>query len=181
MDAEAVTTTAGTTTTTAGTTAGTKAAGSEPAQEPASEPDAQEETDRPRSVCSNPGHEGLFVRELLDRVGDKWSLLIIGSLHGGPLRFTALQQAAGSISQRMLTLTLRHLQRDGLITRTVYPEVPPRVEYELTALGHGLLEPALRLVNWAADNAEIIQKYRDEFDRAEEERQARKAEAAARG
>jgi DNA-binding HxlR family transcriptional regulator len=135
------------------------------------------EADRPRSVCSNPGHEGLFVRELLDRVGDKWSLLIIGSLHGGPLRFTALQQAAGSISQRMLTLTLRHLQRDGLITRTVYPEVPPRVEYELTDLGHGLLEPALRLVNWAADHAELIQKYRDDFDRAEAERLARKAEA----
>lgn len=133
--------------------------------------------DRPRSVCSNPGHEGVFVRELLDRVGDKWSLLIIGSLHGGPKRFTALQQAAGSISQRMLTLTLRHLQRDGLITRTVYPEVPPRVEYELTALGHGLLVPALQLVNWAADHAEVVRKYREDYDLAEEARQKRKAEA----
>jgi DNA-binding HxlR family transcriptional regulator len=136
-----------------------------------------EDMDRPRTVCSNPGHEGVFVRELLDRVGDKWSLLIIGSLHGGPMRFTALQQAAGSISQRMLTLTLRHLQRDGLITRTVYPEVPPRVEYELTALGHGLLVPALQLVNWAADHAEVVRKYREDYDLAEEARRERKAEA----
>lgn len=130
--------------------------------------------ERPRPVCSNPGNEGLFVRELLDRIGDKWSLLIIGSLHGGPMRFTALQHAAGTISQRMLTLTLRHLQRDGLITRTVYPEVPPRVEYELTALGHGLLVPVLGLMNWAADHAEVVQKYRQDYDLAELARLERK-------
>lgn len=138
---------------------------------------ADQDAERPRPVCSNPGREGLFVRELLDRIGDKWSLLIIGSLHGGPLRFTALQHAAGSISQRMLTLTLRHLQRDGLITRTVYPEVPPRVEYELTALGHGLLEPVLGLMNWAADHADVVQKYREDYDLAEAARQARKNDA----
>jgi DNA-binding HxlR family transcriptional regulator len=133
----------------------------------ASWPPWGEDGERPRPVCSNPGHEGMFVRELLDRIGDKWSLLIIGSLHGGPLRFTALQQAAGSISQRMLTLTLRHLQRDGLITRTVYPEVPPRVEYELTELGHGLLVPVLGLMNWAADHADSVREYREDYDQAE--------------
>src|SRR4051795_9342857 len=79
--------------------------------------------------------EGGAVREVLDRIGDKWSLLVIGTLRSGPLRFGELEQAAAGISQRMLTLTLKHLVEDGLVTRTAYAEVPPRVEYEVTELG----------------------------------------------
>jgi DNA-binding HxlR family transcriptional regulator len=119
----------------------------------------------PPTACSEV-EEGKFVRGLLERIGDKWSLMIIGSLHCGPLRFTAIQQQVGGISQRMLTLNLRQLERDGLISRTVYAEVPPRVEYELTELGHELLVPVLALVNWAADNAERIEKNRDAYDAA---------------
>jgi DNA-binding HxlR family transcriptional regulator len=104
------------------------------------------------------------VRALLGRVGDKWSLMIIGSLHRGALRFSALQQEIGGISQRMLTLNLRHLERDGLISRTVYAEVPPRVEYGLTEMGHSLLVPVLALVNWAEDHADQIEKHRDVYD-----------------
>jgi len=100
----------------------------------------------------------------MGRIGDKWSLMIIGTLHKGPLRFSVLQQSIGGISQRMLTLNLRQLERDGLITRTVYAEVPPRVEYELTGLGHGLLTPVLELVNWVADNAESVRKHREAYD-----------------
>jgi DNA-binding HxlR family transcriptional regulator len=120
----------------------------------------------PPAVCQEVGPEGRFVRDVLGRIGDKWSLMIIGALNRGPLRFGALQQAVGGISQRMLTLNLRQSERDGLISRTVYAEVPPRVEYELTALGHSLLVPALELVNWAADNAEQIEKHRDVYDAA---------------
>ncbi|WP_425558835.1 winged helix-turn-helix transcriptional regulator [Catenulispora subtropica] len=118
----------------------------------------------PPSVCQEAGAENQMVRDLLGRIGDKWSLMIIGALHKGPLRFSALQQVVGGISQRMLTLNLRQLQRDGLLTRTVYPEVPPRVEYELTELAHGLLAPVLQLVNWVADNADLVRKHREIYD-----------------
>jgi DNA-binding HxlR family transcriptional regulator len=147
-----------------------------------SEPD----TGPARQICANPGAEGKFVREVLERVGDKWSLLVIGNLFDGPLRFTALHQAAGGISQRMLTLTLRHLQRDGLITRTVYAEVPPRVEYELTDLGRSLTLPVRGLVNWAADNAGQVREHQDAYARLEAAERERKGErerkeASARG
>jgi DNA-binding HxlR family transcriptional regulator len=118
----------------------------------------------PPKSCQEVGPEGQFVRGVLDRIGDKWSLMIIGSLNRGPKRFGALQASIGGISQRMLTLNLRQLERDGLISRTVYAEVPPRVEYELTELGHSLLVPVLELVNWAADNAETIEKHRESYD-----------------
>jgi DNA-binding HxlR family transcriptional regulator len=81
------------------------------------------------------------VSEVLARVGDKWTVLVVSTLGAGPKRFNELRKALGSISQRMLTLTLRGLERDGLVTRTVYPTVPPRVDYELTKLGRSLLEP----------------------------------------
>jgi DNA-binding HxlR family transcriptional regulator len=116
--------------------------------------------------CQEAGPEGQFVRGVLDRIGDKWSLMIIGSLNRGPLRFSALQAVIGGISQRMLTLNLRQLERDGLISRTVYAEVPPRVEYQLTELGHGILVPTLQLVNWAANNARLIEKHREAYDAA---------------
>ena len=81
------------------------------------------------------------VSEVLSRVGDKWTVLVVTTLGDGPKRFNELRRALGSISQRMLTLTLRGLERDGLVTRTVFPTVPPRVDYELTDLGRSLLEP----------------------------------------
>lgn len=81
------------------------------------------------------------VSEVLARVGDKWTVLVVTTLGDGPKRFNELRRALGSISQRMLTLTLRGLERDGLVTRTVFPTIPPRVDYELTKLGHSLLAP----------------------------------------
>src|SRR5215813_6372347 len=85
------------------------------------------------------------VSEVLARVGDKWTVLVVSTLGGGPKRFNEMRRALGSISQRMLTLTLRALERDGLVTRTVFPTIPPRVEYALTKLGHSLLEPVSSL------------------------------------
>ena len=104
------------------------------------------------------------VREVLHRVGDKWSVQIVALLGGGRRRFTELRRAIEGISQRMLTLTLRGLERDGLVTRTVFPEIPPRVEYELTRLGETLLEPIQGLVEWAADHRTSIQAAREKFD-----------------
>ena len=103
-----------------------------------------------------PVEHGEFVREILDRVGDTWSLLAIAHLGNGPRRYGDLQNALAGISQRMLTLTLRRLAEDGLITRTSYAEVPPRVEYALTPLGKSLLGAATGLIDWASNHhAEI--------------------------
>src|ERR1700736_5486935 len=85
------------------------------------------------------------VSEVLARVGDKWTVLVVTVLGDGPKRFNELRRALGSISQRMLTLTLRGLERDGLVTRTVFPTIPPRVDYALTRLGHSLLEPVIAI------------------------------------
>lgn len=104
------------------------------------------------------------VREVLTRVGDKWSVLIIGMLRRGPMRFSELRKAIDGISQRMLTLTLRGLERDGLVVRTVFPTVPPRVEYELTELGRTLLKPVSALASWAAAHRLEIQKSRERHD-----------------
>jgi DNA-binding HxlR family transcriptional regulator len=106
------------------------------------------------------------VREVLDRVGDKWSLYIIGSLRDGPRRFSELKRRIERISQRMLTLTLRSLERDGLVTRTLYPSIPPRVDYELTPLGRTLLDPVMALVAWADAHRLDIQDARGHFDEA---------------
>lgn len=104
------------------------------------------------------------TREILDRVGDKWSLYIIASLANGTRRFNELRRSIDGISQRMLTLTLRGLERDGLITRTIYPTIPPRVDYELTELGRTLLGPVMALVNWANDNRFAIAEAHTRFD-----------------
>jgi DNA-binding HxlR family transcriptional regulator len=109
--------------------------------------------------------ECLAVREVLNRVGDKWSVLVVVLLGDGKKRFSELRRAIEGISQRMLTLTLKGLERDGLVTRTVYPAVPPRVEYELTRLGRSLLVPITQLGDWAAQNREKIQAARDSYDR----------------
>jgi DNA-binding HxlR family transcriptional regulator len=103
-------------------------------------------------------------QSILARIGDKWSLLLIGILEGGPMRFTELLRTTPGISRRMLTNTLRALERDGLITRTIYPEVPPRVEYQVTELGLTLTEPVLTLARWAAGNQEAIIANRVAFD-----------------
>ena len=107
------------------------------------------------------------VSEVLARVGDKWSVLVVTRLGGGSLRFNELRRSIGGISQRMLTLTLRGLERDGLITRTVFPTVPPRVEYALTALGRDLLQPVSALGDWALRNQAKIARARDQFDSME--------------
>jgi len=108
--------------------------------------------------------ECLAVREVLNRVGDKWSVLIVALLGDGTKRFSELRRMIEGISQRMLTLTLKGLERDGLITRTVYPTIPPRVDYQLTKLGRGLLVPITGLANWAGENRQKIQDAREEYD-----------------
>lgn len=106
--------------------------------------------------------------DVLNRIGDKWSVMVVGKLTGGTMRFNALRHAIGGISQRMLTLTLRNLERDGLVTRTVYAEIPPRVEYRLTRLGRTLTEPLDALWNWAALHREEIIEARSRYDAARE-------------
>jgi DNA-binding HxlR family transcriptional regulator len=106
------------------------------------------------------------VSEVLDRVGDKWSVLVVVMLGGGPKRFNELRRSIASISQRMLTLTLRGLERDGLVTRTMFPTIPPRVDYELTELGRSLLGPVDALGAWARQNRARIQQARQRFDAA---------------
>jgi DNA-binding HxlR family transcriptional regulator len=108
--------------------------------------------------------EACPVRDVLDRIGDKWSVLLVQNLSEGPLRFGALRRQISDISQRMLTETLRHLQRDGLISRKVYPTVPPSVEYALTDLGRSLLVPLEQLVAWSAQHHEVVKLSRKQFD-----------------
>jgi DNA-binding HxlR family transcriptional regulator len=104
------------------------------------------------------------VSEVLSRVGDKWTILVVTELGHGRKRFNEIRRALGSISQRMLTLTLRGLERDGLVTRTVFPTVPPRVDYELTKLGRSLLEPVSGVGLWARQNRAAIAEARQRFD-----------------
>jgi DNA-binding HxlR family transcriptional regulator len=104
------------------------------------------------------------ISEILSRIGDKWSLLVIRQLGDGALRFSEIKRSLGSISQKMLTATLRGLERDGFVSRTVFPTVPPRVDYELTALGRDLLQPVTILADWALKNAERIERARKRFD-----------------
>ncbi|MEO5772923.1 MAG: helix-turn-helix domain-containing protein [Sphingomicrobium sp.] len=104
------------------------------------------------------------VAPVLNRVGDKWSMLIVMILADGPKRFSELKRAIDNISQRMLTLTLRGLERDGLVTRTVTPTIPPRVDYELTELGASLREPVRALGEWAIEHIGCIRAAQQRFD-----------------
>ncbi|SEG95703.1 DNA-binding transcriptional regulator, HxlR family [Nonomuraea solani] len=104
------------------------------------------------------------IRDVLDRVGDKWTLAVVNELGGGPRRFTELKRGVPGISQRMLTVALRVLERDGLVGRTVHPVVPPRVDYELTALGRALLERVWGLIDWTVENHHEIEKARGRYD-----------------
>lgn len=113
-----------------------------------------------------PDSECLDIREVLNRVGDKWSLLVISALAGGPRRFNDLRRGVHGISQRMQTLTLRLLERDGLVSRTVFATVPPSVEYELTPLGRTLIEPVRALSQWAREHRQEIRAARAQFDAA---------------
>jgi DNA-binding HxlR family transcriptional regulator len=108
------------------------------------------------------------VSEVLARVGDKWTVLVVFTLGRGPLRFNELKRSIDGISQRMLTLTLRALERDGLVTRTVFPSIPPRVEYELTQLGRSLLSPVSALAGWAVEHRGAIDGARKTFDARDE-------------
>jgi DNA-binding HxlR family transcriptional regulator len=108
------------------------------------------------------------VRDVLGRVGDKWSALTIARLGTGTQRFSQLRRDVDGISQRMLTVTLRNLERDGLVSRQIYPEVPPRVEYTLTDLGTSLHESILALVQWSEHHTTEIQQARTHYDRATE-------------
>ncbi len=121
-------------------------------------------------------HHDCEFRDMMSRIGDKWSLLVIVMLEGMPgrrCRFSELKRNVPGISQRMLTATLRSLERDGMLTRHVYAEVPPRVEYELTPLGQGLMDPVSGLVSWLQARWPQIRAARDRFD-------ARKTGAGAR-
>jgi DNA-binding HxlR family transcriptional regulator len=104
------------------------------------------------------------IRDLLDRLGDKWSLLVVELLGGGTRRFTELRRDIDGISQRMLTLTLRRLERDGLVRRTVHPVVPPQVDYDLTPLGATLLDAIAPLVAWARAHRDEVARARAHYD-----------------
>jgi DNA-binding HxlR family transcriptional regulator len=104
------------------------------------------------------------ISTLLSRIGDKWTVLVVQTLGEGPRRFNELRREIPSVSQRMLTLTLRNLERDGLVNRTVTPSIPPRVDYELTGLGHSLQKPICGLANWAMENVGAIHEAQARFD-----------------
>jgi DNA-binding HxlR family transcriptional regulator len=117
----------------------------------------------------HPDHEDCRgVASILARVGDKWSVLVIMMLHEGPKRFNELKREIGGISQRMLTLTLRGLERDGLVRREVYPTVPPRVDYELTELGQTLMATVRQLMTWTLTHVEDIHAARAAYDAREQ-------------
>ncbi len=114
------------------------------------------------------------ARDVLNRVGDKWSVFTVGVLGDGPKRFNELRRTIEGISQRMLTLTLRGLERDGLVRRTITPSIPPRVDYELTKLGRTLLEPVRVLAQWAEKHRHEIQGARASYDGRSEGKDARR-------
>ena len=116
--------------------------------------------------------------DVLSRIGDKWTVFVVGLLSKGPVRFNELRRTIGGISQRMLTLTVRGLERDGLVTRTVYPTIPPRVEYALTPLGCTLIEPLVALADWGAKNQAAVEKARAKFDAGQGPKTAQRTSAA---
>ena len=121
-------------------------------------------TDNPRRTFLN--NEDCPIRNVVAQIGDKWSILILFALVDGPDRFNSLRSRIEGISQRMLTQTLRDLERDGFVLRTVYPQVPVKVEYELTDLGKGLSSTVWKLVSWADDHLEVIRDNRNSYDEA---------------
>jgi DNA-binding HxlR family transcriptional regulator len=112
------------------------------------------------------------ISTLLSRIGDKWTVLVVQTLGEGPKRFNELRREIPSVSQRMLTLTLRNLERDGLVSRTVTPSIPPRVDYELTELGNSLQKPICGLAKWATENVGAIHAAQARYDAAQDEARA---------
>ena len=112
------------------------------------------------------------ISTLLSRIGDKWTVLVVTTLGEGPRRFNELRREIPSVSQRMLTLTLRNLERDGLVSRTVTPSIPPRVDYALTELGRSLLKPLNSLAEWAVENIATIHDAQARFDAEADAREA---------
>ncbi|TKK85352.1 helix-turn-helix transcriptional regulator [Herbidospora galbida] len=119
-------------------------------------------------TCLIRGDAGRTVRAILDRIGNRWTLVIVATLHGRRLRFGELREHIPGISQRMLSLSLRHLERDGLVSRTAHAEVPPRVEYELTPMGQTLIAPAITLAEWAVEHNPGIERSQTAYDSREE-------------
>jgi DNA-binding HxlR family transcriptional regulator len=112
------------------------------------------------------------ISGLLQRIGDKWTVLVVQTLAEGPRRFNELRREIPSVSQRMLTLTLRNLERDGVVSRTVTPTIPPRVDYELTELGQSLQKPICGLASWAMENVGAIDAAQKKYDAKLDQRQA---------
>jgi DNA-binding HxlR family transcriptional regulator len=113
-----------------------------------------------------PEEECQAISQTLARIGDKWTVLVVELLAGRPMRFNEIRHTIGNISQRMLTLTLRELERDGLVTRTVFPTIPPRVEYQLTKLGRTLREPLIAVAEWVRKHQSAMVAARKLFDAA---------------
>ena len=109
------------------------------------------------------------VADILSRIGDKWTVFVVRSLSDGPRRFTEIKRLINGISQRMLTLTLRGLERDGFVTRTVTPTIPPRVDYELTEIGRTLIEPLNTIGEWATTHRQQVEDARAAYDEASAE------------
>ncbi|GGQ87897.1 winged helix-turn-helix transcriptional regulator [Kitasatospora griseola] len=123
--------------------------------------------------CGRQDHPDCGIRDVLDRIGDKWSVLVVVELAGGPRRFRELQRAVEGISQRMLTLTVRRLERDGLVLRTAYPTVPAQVDYRLTATGAGLTHLVKALADWSLAHRAAIAEARRAYDLAHPENEIR--------
>ena len=121
------------------------------------------------------------INEVLSRIGDKWTVLVVSLLGQESKRFSELRRSIGGISQRMLTLTLRGLERDGLVTRTVFPTIPPRVDYELTDLGRSLLPQVMGVVRWAQENQDAIEAARVGYDNAAAKTEAKELRRTAAG
>ncbi|MGX8013383.1 winged helix-turn-helix transcriptional regulator [Mesorhizobium sp. ORM8.1] len=125
---------------------------------------ASTQTSAPEMADPDPHAECRAIGQVLDRIGDKWTIMVVGALSRGPMRFNALMRLIGGVSHRMLTLTLRGLERDGLLKRTAYPTIPPKVEYELTEMGHSLILPLEALSAWGQKNRPAIEASRREYD-----------------
>lgn len=129
------------------------------------EPGHTNVTVNPSNVVGHATDRCAAVGNILARIGDKWSVLVVMSLGDGTFRFNELKRHIAGISQRMLTLTLRGLERDGLVERTFFPTIPPKVNYALTELGRSLREPVHALGQWAVEHRGTIEQYREHYDR----------------
>ncbi len=113
----------------------------------------------------DPYNRNCPTRQMLDRIGDRWTVLVIGALSDGPLRYSELSSRVDGVSQKMLTQTLRGLERDGLVLRTMTPQIPPRVDYELTEAGQSLQAPLRALEDWAKEHMASVLEARDTYDK----------------